>query len=65
MLLRTLVLLLLVANVGYFAWTRGGLAMFGTTPARFSETEPERLAQQLRPQLLQIRKDEAPAAPKP
>jgi hypothetical protein len=65
MLLRALVLLLLLANAGYFAWTRGGLAIFGTAPARFSETEPERLAQQLRPQLLQIRKDEAPAAPKP
>ena len=63
MLLRALVLVLLAANVGYFAWTRGALAMFGATPARLSETEPERLTQQLRPQLLQIRKDEAPAKP--
>ena len=65
MRLRALVILLLVANLGYFAWSRGGLAMFGTVPARFSETEPERLAQQVRPQLLQIRKDEAAAAAKP
>ncbi|MBT2324968.1 sporulation protein [Variovorax paradoxus] len=65
MLLRALVLVLLVANLGYFAWTRGGLAMFGTMPARFSQTEPERLKQQVRPQLLQIRKDEAPASAKP
>lgn len=57
-------LLLLVANLGYYAWTRGGLAVFGMEPARFTETEPQRLAQQIRPQLLQIRKDE-PAATKP
>jgi hypothetical protein len=51
--------LLLAANGGYYAWTRGGLAMFGMEPARFTETEPQRLAQQVRPHLLQIRKDEA------
>jgi hypothetical protein len=62
--LRVLALLLVLANLGYYAWSRGGLAMFGTQPARFTETEPQRLAQQVRPQLLQIRKDEA-AATKP
>ncbi|MEJ7686385.1 MAG: sporulation protein [Variovorax sp.] len=60
--MRALLIVLLLANAGYFAWTRGALAMFGTLPSRFSETEPERLTQQIRPQLLQIRKDE-PAAP--
>ena len=60
MILRVLVVLLVVANLGYFAWTRGGLAVFGTEPARFSEREPQRLAQQVRPQMLQIRKDEPP-----
>ena len=68
MRLRAIVaLLLLLANLLYFAWTRGGLAMFGTVPARLSQSEPERLAQQIRPQLLQIRKDEsaAPASPRP
>ncbi len=63
--LRALLIVLLVANAGYFAWTRGALAMFGTLPSRFSETEPERLSQQIRPQLLQIREDEPPSAPKP
>ena len=61
--LRALVILLLVANVLYFAWSRGGLAMFGTVPAQLSQGEPERLTQQIRPQLLKILKDEA--APKP
>ena len=60
MILRVLVVLLVVANLGYFAWTRGGLAVFGTEPARFSEREPQRLAQQVRPQMLQIHKDEPP-----
>jgi alanine racemase len=59
MRLRILVVVLLLGNLGYFAWTRGGLAVFGLTPARFSETEPERLRQQVRPQLLQLGKDEA------
>jgi hypothetical protein len=58
MLLRVVVMLLLFANVGYFAWTHGALAMFGTAPARFSETEPQRVAQQVRPHLLQVRKAE-------
>ena len=60
MILRLLVVVLVVANLGYFAWTRGGLAVFGTEPARLSEREPQRLTQQVRPQMLQIRKDEPP-----
>ncbi|MDM0075174.1 sporulation protein [Variovorax sp. J2P1-59] len=60
MMLRLLVVVLLLANLGYYAWTRGGLAVFGTEPARFSEREPQRLTQQVRPQMLQIRKDESP-----
>ncbi|OUM03799.1 hypothetical protein [Variovorax sp. JS1663] len=63
MRLRALVVLLLVANLLYFAWSRGGLAMFGAVPAQLGQSEPERLTQQVRPQLLKILKDEA--APKP
>lgn len=55
MMLRLIVAVLLIANLGYFAWTRGGLAVFGTEPARFSETEPQRLQQQVRPEMLQVR----------
>ncbi|HEY2255776.1 MAG TPA: sporulation protein [Variovorax sp.] len=60
MTLRLVVIALLVANLGYFVWARGGLALFGTEPAHFSETEPQRLAQQVRPQVLRIRPAEAP-----
>ncbi len=56
---------LLLANLVYFAWTQGGLAVFGAVPAAFSEHEPQRLAQQIRPGLLQIRKDTATAPPVP
>jgi len=59
------VLLLILANLGYFAWSRGELAIFGIEPARFSESEPQRVAQQIRPQLLKILKDEPAGAPKP
>jgi len=60
-MLRAIVVLLLVMNLGYYAWTHRALAVFGTEPARFNETEPQRLLQQVRPELLQIGKD-APAA---
>ncbi len=59
--LRALLVVLLIANLGYFAWTRGGLAVLGTMPARLTESDPRRLAQQLRPQVLKIIKDESAA----
>lgn len=65
MRLRALVVLLLLANLLYFAWARGGLALFGAVPARLGQHEPERLTQQIRPQLLQIRNDESPAPVSP
>jgi hypothetical protein len=57
MTMRLVVVVLLVANLGYYAWSHGALALFGTEPARFSEREPQRLEQQVRPQMLEIRKD--------
>jgi hypothetical protein len=53
---RVLALVLVVANLGYFAWSRGAFSVFGLQPARFSESEPHRVQQQVRPELLQIRK---------
>jgi hypothetical protein len=50
--LRLLVLLLLLANAGYFAWSHGTLAPFGFAPV--AQSEPQRLAQQLRPDALRI-----------
>ena len=51
-MLRLLVVLLLLANVGYFAWSYGTLAPFGFAPA--VQSEPQRLAQQLHPEALHI-----------
>jgi uncharacterized caspase-like protein len=51
-MLRLLVLALLLANAGYFAWTQGLLADYGFAPA--VQAEPQRLAQQVRPQAMQL-----------
>lgn len=59
-MLRLLVLLLLLANAGYFAWSHGMLAPYGFAPA--VQSEPQRLAQQVRPEALRIvMPPEAPA----
>jgi hypothetical protein len=51
-MLRVLVLLLTLANAGYWAWSQGLLASYGWAPA--SASEPQRLQQQLRPEALQL-----------
>lgn len=51
-MLRLLVLLLVLGNAGYFAWTRGLLAPYGFAPA--VQSEPQRLTQQIRPEALRI-----------
>jgi len=53
---RVVAVLLVLANLAYFAWRQGGFAAFGFQPARFSETEPHRMELQVRPELLQLRK---------
>lgn len=50
-MLRTLILLLVLANTAYFAWSRGLLHMWGLAPA--AQSEPQRVAQQIQPDLLQ------------
>ncbi len=50
-MLRLLFVALVVANIGYFAWARGEA---GKAEAA-GDREPQRVAQQIRPQLLQIR----------
>jgi hypothetical protein len=53
MKLRAFVVLLFLANLGFFAWTQGWLdAVVG--PAPRAEREPERLARQLQPQRVRI-----------
>jgi hypothetical protein len=51
-MLRLLVLALLLANAGYFAWTHGLLADYGFAPA--AQAEPQRLAQQIRPEAMRL-----------
>ena len=58
-MLRLLVLVLLLANAAYFAWGQGLLAAYGFAPAR--QSEPERLAQQIRPEAMQLVTNNSPA----
>jgi len=52
---RILLLALILANGLYFAWSQGALAVFGLLPASYTEREPQRLSQQVRPGALQIK----------
>ncbi len=56
-----MLLLLLAANAGYFAWTSGWLRDWGLAPA--TQAEPQRLAQQIRPEALRITGNDADVAP--
>ncbi len=66
-MLRLTVLVLLLANAGYYAWGQGYLQLFGMGPV--AQTEPQRLEQQVAPEKLQVLtpsatpKPNAPAAP--
>lgn len=58
MMLRLLVLVLLLANGAYYAWSQGLLAAWDFAPPM--QTEPHRLIQQIKPESLRILKaDEA------
>ena len=66
-MLRLTVLLLLLANAAFFAWSQGLLASWGLAPAEQSESH--RLTQQIKPQALRVlggeeaRRIEAAVAP--
>ena len=60
-MLRTLVLLLLLANGGYYAWSQGLLQAWGFAPHQ--QAEPQRLQQQIHPELLRVLQEDAAAAP--
>lgn len=51
-MLRLLVLLLLLGNVGYFAWSQGLLKSYGYAPE--VQSEPQRLASQIHPEAIQL-----------
>ena len=56
-MLRLIVLVLLLANGGYLAWSQGYLLPWGLGPAQ--QSEPQRLQQQVRPEAVRvIRADE-------
>ncbi len=59
-MLRLLVLALLLANAGYFAWAQGLLAGYGF--ALPVQAEPQRLDQQIRPEAMQLLTSGEPAA---
>ena len=65
-MLRFALLVLLLANAGYLAWTQGWMATLGWTPA--VQSEPQRLARQVRPDVLSVVREPtitAPPAPAP
>jgi hypothetical protein len=51
-MLRLAVLALLLANLVFYAWSHGWLAAYGLAPG--DESEPQRLTQQIRPELMQL-----------
>ena len=51
-MLRLFVLLLVLANAGYYAYSHGLLAAYGFAPA--TQSEPHRLSQQIKPEALRI-----------
>ena len=51
-MLRLIVLLLVLANAGYYAFSHGLLAAYGFAPA--TQSEPQRLAQQIKPEALRV-----------
>lgn len=51
-MLRLVVLLLMLLNLGYLAWGQGWLLPYGMGPT--SQREPQRLARQIHPEAIQI-----------
>ena len=51
-MLRALVVLLVLANLGFWAWSTGALEIVGLAPTR--ERDPARLAQQVRPDAVRV-----------
>ena len=55
---RLMVLLLLWANLIFWAWSSGWFNRLGWAPS--TDSEPQRLDQQVTPYKLQLQKDKAP-----
>jgi hypothetical protein len=52
-MLRALIVVLALANLGYYAWSQGWLAMLLGRPGQ-GEREPERMARQVRPEMVTV-----------
>jgi hypothetical protein len=63
MMLRALVLVLMLLNLGYLAWGEGWLLPYGFGPA--TQREPQRLARQIHPEAIRILKADELAQPLP
>ena len=50
--ITTLALLLVLANVLFWAWSSGSLKIFGWAP--IDPREPQRVEEQLRPEVIQL-----------
>ncbi|MBY0410352.1 MAG: SPOR domain-containing protein [Burkholderiaceae bacterium] len=65
-MLRLAVIVLLLANAGYFVWSQGEMRSWGYGPQE--QAEPQRMNEQIRPETLQILRvdpNKASAAPAP
>jgi hypothetical protein len=51
-MLRLIILLLLLANAGFYAWSHGLLLAWGVGPTQ--QSEPQRLGQQIRPEAVRV-----------
>jgi hypothetical protein len=60
-MLRIVVLVLVLLNSAYFAWSQGWLLGLGYGPTQ--QREPQRLRQQIRPEALQLLPPEKAGAP--
>lgn len=60
-MLRPLVVMLLAANIGFWAWSQGALDSLTGVP-HDSDREPQRLAAQIAPERLEILRTELPAS---
>jgi len=58
-MLRLTALLLVLANIGYFAWSQGHLRALGWGP--LEQREPERARQQVAPEKLRVERSATPA----
>lgn len=63
MLLRGMLVMVVLLNLGFFAWSQHWLGAIGLAPVEVGE--PERMQQQLRPEAVRVEKDNGYVPPSP